>query len=162
MWTRHRKKNESGLGLIETVAALGVVVLVIGALVSLGITSLRASGSAKSAAIAGTLVDRELELVRIYRDNNSWVDFEKTVDDCAAPLLESCDATDSCYMDSVGAVLKGGEDEETRSGLDFIRCFNYISSDSTASKVHVIAVVEWTDFIGSHTTLAETYLTEWD
>lgn len=73
-----RRKNintESGLGLIETIAALGLAVVVITSLVSLSVFTLRTSNRGKLFLRGTKLANQEVELVRAYRDAQLWTDF---------------------------------------------------------------------------------------
>lgn len=158
-----------GQSLVETVAALGVSVLIIGALVSLGVAALRSSGAAKNAAEAQTLVNEEMELIRAYRDRAANYDtFETNIANCvnSAADLDVCDilggvGDQSCYID-VSTVTPSLSPRESvvRGGVTFYRCLNYDVS-SPSGKARVVAIVTWEDSRGTHATVAETYLAKW-
>lgn len=83
------KNNEEGLGLIETIAALGLAVVVVTSLVSLSVFTLRTSNRGKLFLRATKLANQEVELVRAFRDAQLWTDFVN------AMLGASCQDTNS-------------------------------------------------------------------
>lgn len=95
MLTLKTVKEQKGIGLIEVIAALGVALVVITALVSLSLTTLRTSSNTKYFQEATALGTKQVELLRAYRDNsNNWDDF---VTD-----MQSCDAeNDDSYCEMV-------------------------------------------------------------
>lgn len=142
---------QAGQSLVETVVALGVIVLVISAMVSLGIVSLRATSSAKFAAIAKNLADEELELLRVYRDNVPWSTFETAIGNCSIT---------TCYV-SLGppiSITSAITETVTSGGIDFTRWFTV---DATADVIYIVSNARWTDFGGEHTTTAETFFAPW-
>lgn len=97
-------QNEKGLGLIETIAALGVAVVVITALVSLSVFTLRSSTKGKLLQRGSKLASNELELVRAYRDRqDSWETFVLAV--------QGCSQASPCHMEIAGTSLSVGPNE---------------------------------------------------
>jgi Tfp pilus assembly protein PilV len=98
MYIKTKKLNEKGIGLIETIAALGVAVIVITSLVSLSVFTLRSSTRSKLLLQGSKLASNELELVRTYRDTRtSWAQFLTGVTNCtsATPPTSYCNITTS-------------------------------------------------------------------
>ena len=84
-----KKKTQKGFALVEVIAALGVSALVITALISLSISTLRTSLDSELLLEGTKIANREVELVRAYRDGyvsedtpRSWVDFVTAVENC--------------------------------------------------------------------------------
>jgi hypothetical protein len=75
-------KYQKGIALVEVIAALGIAVVAITALVSLSIATLRTSLDSKLLLEGTKIANREIELVRAYRDGNSWEDFIIGIGDC--------------------------------------------------------------------------------
>ncbi len=96
--------DAKGIGLIETITALGIAVVVITALVSLAVFTLRSSQTSKYLLEGSKLANEELELVRVAKETStSWVSF--LID------LQACDdsAADTCYIDTTSDVpIKAG------------------------------------------------------
>lgn len=87
-------KYQDGIALVEVIAALGVAVLAITALVSLSISTLRTSLNSKLLLEGSKIANREIELVRAYRDTEgrSWADFIGAIE-------PSCTGTNQCHID---------------------------------------------------------------
>ncbi len=86
------KNSEKGIGLIETIAALGLAIVVITSLVSLSVYTLRSSGRGKLLLRGSKSANEQLELVRAYRDSRSWTEFVTAVNN------SNCTNTNDCYM----------------------------------------------------------------
>ena len=154
-----RRFDERGIGLIETLLALGVAVIIVTSMVSLAIFTLRASLQNKLLLSGTQLASQEVELVRAYRDGRTWTEFLADVDgtngiDCFAS---------SCYMSNAGTlnvasgelILAEGTTEETR------KSFGLIDVNGDKSLIRVAVTVSWT--IGSDTRFAHNYteLSDW-
>lgn len=109
----HKKNmNQEGIALVETIAALGLAVVVITALVSLSIFTLRSASRGKLLLQGSKLASEQLELVRAYRNANPWSTFVTAV--------QSCDGTPYCYMTISGPpyTLAVGSGSEYAYALD--------------------------------------------
>jgi len=95
------RENQLGIGLVETVIALGVGVIVITALVSLSVFTLRSSIRGKLLFQGSKLANEQLELVRAYRDGaSSWGETGGFVD-----AIDGCSAATPCYMSVSGSTI---------------------------------------------------------
>jgi len=151
---KHGRRNEAlrsrGIALVEVIAALGIAVVVITALVSLSIFTLRSSLRSKLMLEGTKIANRELELVRAYRDTNTWDDFTDGV------IL--CEDSD-CSMDLSGTIVNYSSSVQGTGVETITRSFtvNFISSDM----VRINVTVTWN--IGSDVKGAYLYtdLTNW-
>jgi len=91
-------RDQLGQSLIEVLAGVAVAVVVVGALVGLGVSSIRQSNLAKNKELAGRIANNLVEQLRAFRDE-SGVDSLPDVD------------TD-CTLINVGglSIYVGGED----------------------------------------------------
>ena len=84
-------KNQSGIGLVEVIFALGVSIIIVTSLVSLTLFTMRSSLQNKLMLRGTQIVNQELETLRAFRDANSWEDFIDAVD--------GCHGSSKCYLD---------------------------------------------------------------
>lgn len=151
-------KNSSGFGLIEVIASLTISVVVITALVSLTVFTLRNSLQSTLLLEGSKVAKKELELVRAYRDSqDSWSDF--------LTALSPCD-TANCHMNGSGSAVATGSNTINISGSDVIYSFraNDLSGgtiDSSDNTVRIFVDVSWV--VGSQTKHSYLYtdLTNW-
>jgi len=144
-------KNQKGIALVEVIAALGVSAIAITALVSLSISTLRTSLNSKLLLEGTKIANREIELVRAFRDGEdpdeggprSWKKFISDVVGC----VES----NPCYInDSDISVFPGSKyrDEDTPEEIKW----SFVVSDpinndpvgETDNIVRVSVSVNWT------------------
>jgi Tfp pilus assembly protein PilV len=86
-----RKNKQKGIALVEVIVALGVSVAVIVSLVSLSIFTLRNSVQSKLLLQGTKLANRQLELVRAYRDTSSdWGAFVSDISACDNTSMGCC------------------------------------------------------------------------
>ena len=118
---------QKGVALVEVIAALGVSALVITALVSLAISTLRTSLDSKLLLEGTKLANREIEMVRAYRDKPdvSWEDYIKTLalDNGYSRKFLSYEQTNR--ISCLGSEIVG-------SGMERITIGFYITDPSTA------------------------------
>jgi Tfp pilus assembly protein PilV len=125
-------KNEKGIGLVETIVALGIAVVVITSLVSLSIYSLRSSLQSKLLLQGTKLANEELERLRAKRDGTSWVDFVNAL--TGVPSVDMCVIND-CYIDSILGIQEG--QETLGSGAETItRYFRVSNPDPGSNEVN--------------------------
>ena len=155
-----KKLNQKGLGLIETLIALGVSIIIVTSMVSLAIFTLRASLQNKLLLTGTQQANQEIELVRAFRDGNTWQDF---IDEIDGSVSANCFSGD-CYMDSSGApltirsgekVLDAGTTEEIR------KSFRTVDVNGDQTLIRVAVTVGWT--IGQDAKYAHNYteLSNW-
>lgn len=164
---RSRKLNtEKGIGLVEVIAALGLSVIVLTSLVALSIYSLRSSLHSKLQLEGTKLANRELELVRAFRD--AAAEWENGTDGFLDDVMVCTDAANACHMDFTSGLAVDSSGTETEgSGAETItRYFIATRQDGTAlqsgdEEVRVSVVVTWV--VGADTKYARLYtdLTNW-
>lgn len=109
------KKFQKGFALVEVIAALGITALVITALISLSISTLRTSLDSELLLEGTKVANREIELVRAYRDGEdistgearSWKTFVEQVAGCLST---------PCYMDILNVEPVSGSYTDPPSG----------------------------------------------
>lgn len=158
---RINKLNQKGIGLVETLLALGVGVVIITSMVSLAIFTLRASLQNKLQISGSQLASQEIELVRALRDSQeTWADFLSEIDGTTGPDCFSSD----CHMANAASptVASGiytfaeGTAEETKKSF---RVTDQSGGSRTLLRVSV--TVTWN--VGTDAKSAHTYteLSDW-
>lgn len=146
-------QRSQGIALVEVIAALGIAVVVITALVSLSIFTLRSALRGKLMLEGTKIANRELELVRAYRDTNTWNNFIAGVGSCVSS---------DCSMDLSGTLVNNSSTVQGSGVEKITRSFRvvFIPSD-TPNTVRVSVTVTWN--IGSDVKGAYLYtdLTNW-
>ncbi|MFZ2663991.1 MAG: hypothetical protein WAX66_01380 [Patescibacteria group bacterium] len=103
---KERKKDQNGIALVEVVASIGIAVIVITSLVSLSISTLRTSLKSKLLLEGSKIANRELELVRAYRDNSSsWDQFISDIrlcDDGCSMLTDGSGISSDATTENAG------------------------------------------------------------
>lgn len=122
---KRKYKFQSGIALVEVIAALGIAVLAITALVSLSISTLRTSLDSKLLLEGSKIANKQVELVRAYRDGSTWEEFVDAMSGCS----------DVCYMDSgTGELMEGVG--TSGNGAEQVS-FQFTANDSTGSAVDI-------------------------
>jgi len=152
-------KNEKGIGIVEVIAALGLAIIVLTSLVSLSLFTIRSSLHSKLLLEGTKLANREIELVRAFRDASP--EWENGSDGF---LDEMITCTNGCYMNDLAVVAGNdvigvGPEQTTRS-------FRATRIDGTQllggdEEVRISVEVSW--FVGNDAKYARLYtdLTNW-
>lgn len=162
-------KDERGIGLVEVLASLTISVIVIVSLVSLAIFTLRSSLESKLLLQGSRNANRELELIRAYRDGaTEWHNVGNTgfVD-----LMMTCpNATNGCCINYSGSSLQvvAATNSACTDSVEGVHRYFYATNPdasaltTTSQEVRVSVVVEWT--IGGKQKAARLYtdLTNWE
>lgn len=127
------KKQEKGQSLIEVLAALGVVVLVLLALITVTTISIRNATFAKNQSLATSYAQELIEEARDLRDSNKETFF---TDESLCDLAPDPDSAPPFTLERV-CTLVGGD------------------------KMQVLVTVTWTDAKGDHKSELYTELTRW-
>lgn len=154
-----RIKSQRGQTLIEILIALAVVVLVLVAVVSRVVESVRNANFARNQLLATRFAQEGIEWTRSQRDRLGWFGFVSALDNdpvtyCildlfSNPLLE--DLTDgSCAGTIPGTVF----------GREILIDYEDLPSPEL-DYVDVRVTVSWQDQIGDHTSELSTRLSQW-
>ncbi len=158
MKIKNYKHVQSGIGLIEVIAALGISTVIITSLVSLSIFTLRSSLRSKLLLESSKTSNRELELVRAYRDKNTWTDFKTNMASCRDNFCcMKFDASGiiagTCYGDrETAVVIENLKADETMRGF---------KTQETDDVIEVTVLVNWRDGKDVKSTSLHTELTNW-
>lgn len=131
-------KNNQGMGLVEVIAALGIAVVVITALVSLTIYTLRASLESTLLLEGTKYANREAELLRAYKSSStvSWSTFVSRV--------ASCTANTSCHMRPDASGIDNGPAYENQGSNNQVsREFYTVDTSSSSNISHFVIVSKW-------------------
>lgn len=145
------KINNKGFGLVETMLAMALAVIVITALVSLSIFTLRASQQSKYLLEGSKLANQELELVRASKENAaSWTAFMTSITSC----------TVNCYINPSTLAVVTSAKETLVADAELTRHFYVthplgIPSAISDQIVRISVVVSWR--VGPNTRYAHTY-----
>jgi Tfp pilus assembly protein PilV len=155
-----KQNMQSGMGLIEVIAALSVAVIIITALVSLAIFTLRSSLQSRLLLQSSKLTSEELERARAFRDvAASWNTNFLT------PLRTSC-VNSNCYFDNSLTLRTGSEIINPNTPSQITRYFRVSDPtdgtiDGSENLIRVSVTVSWT--VGNQTKYAHSYtdLSNW-
>ncbi|MBU0534758.1 hypothetical protein KKC62_01085 [Patescibacteria group bacterium] len=150
---KHMYKNtkEKGIALVEVIAALGIAVIVITSLVSLSISTMRSSLKSKLLLEGSKIANREIELVRAFRDNSA------TWEDPGFLSILSCTSS-PCYMKVDGSGIASGSAVDG-SGTEAIT--RYFTVTNSADIVRVSVSVTWKVGNDTHGAYVKTDLSNW-
>lgn len=125
------KKLQKGFALVEVIAALGVSALVITALISLSISTLRTSLDSELLLEGTKMANREVELVRAYRDGYEGPDTPRSWENFII-AVQNCDYDSPCSMGVDGSAVNGDPGSEGSGAKEVIRSFVATQADGTS------------------------------
>jgi len=150
-------KNRKGIGLLEVIAALGITAVVLTSLVSLSVFVLRSSLRGKLLLEGTKISNREIELVRAYRDQPevSWQAFVGSLSG------HNCGSV-HCHMSPNGTeilselvIRDGGTPQEISYG------FLYEDLLGAGEIIRISVEVSWKDAGVTKSTRIYTDFTNW-
>jgi Tfp pilus assembly protein PilV len=142
-------QNEKGIGLVETIVALGISIVVLTSLVSLSLYTLRSSQQSKYMLEASKLATEELERVRAVRDGSTlWSVFKSTM------TARGCFSS-PCNITPALSIVSGTD----TSSSNYIRSFKV--SEPSLDVLRIAVTVSYT--IGGQAKSVSNYtdLTNW-
>ncbi|NMB70345.1 hypothetical protein GYA27_04055 [candidate division WWE3 bacterium] len=157
-----KRLNNKGIGLVEVIAALGITLMTITALVSLALYTMRTSLQSKLTLEGSKIATREIELVRAYRDRSvTWADFLTGI---TSTNCEVNPGSGLCHMDDVNLIPVAAAGLDTVDNQSVTRSFTvdidpYGTGDTNI--VYITVTVSWEIVGRTHQTNLYTYLTNW-
>lgn len=146
-----------GQTLVETVIALAVVLILVSALLSLSIASVRSATLSRNKNAASQLAYKEAELLRNVRDVTYAFNWSSLTAKFAS---RSCSTSGHCNVDSSMDIVSGDKTDTTLvSGTTFTIYF--LTDSFVPSALNYTVKVEWTDSSGGHTESISSILTPW-
>lgn len=136
-----KKMKNKGFGLVEVILSLGVAMVIVVALVSLSIYTLRSATQSQMLMEGTRMANQELEQVRVLRDRmistHSWSTFYDAMIACTS---KDCSAADACHIDNSFNLIQTG----AQTLGDHTVCFWVSEPDSTAKEaLDVITTATW-------------------
>lgn len=132
------KLNQRGIGLVETLAALGITMIILTSLVSLALFTLRVSLNSKLLLQGTKLASQEIELVRAARDNAvSWSGFINDIRN-----VKGCNSN-QCYMTDSLQVVTGQFETNPGNPDNITRSFTIEDRSGDWSIIRVRVTVSW-------------------
>lgn len=149
------ENSEKGQGLVETLLAVSVAIIVVTSLISLGVFALRNSRQASYTAQATQIAQRQLEYARAYRDvsTTTWATFDGLRTSCAT----------ACYFTGVIAPTAGSDSTSVSPFTYSVKfyCAPSQTCSSTTGVIRADAVVTWTIGGKTQTIYNTTDFTNW-
>jgi hypothetical protein len=148
------KINDKGIGLVETIVALGISIVVLTSLVSLSLYTLRSSQQSKYMLEASKLATEELERVRAVRDSNTvWSTFKAAVLACTTG--SPCRVSNALVIGNVSPPYTDPENSQ------YARYFTATETPAGSNIIRVSVTVSYA--IGGQTKAVHNYtdLTNW-
>jgi len=149
-----KNSNLNGQTLIETVIALAVVLILVSALLSMSVASVRSATLSRNKTAASQLAYKESELVRNVRDSTYLFDWPQIT-----TAFNAASCATSCNVNSSYLFTNGSKTDSTLvSGTTFTI---YVTGSISATALPYTVNVTWTDSLGSHTESISSILTPW-
>lgn len=166
MNTINFKSFTRGIGLVEVIAALGISIVVITALVSLSLFTIRTSLRSRLTLKGAEIASKELELVRAFRDWNTWANFVSAMQQCDDPTSSKCSVSSSGGGFSV---IVNPDVSDSDGVAVYFKAIDPIVGDITGDTtaiettdpvIRIAVTAEW-NVAGPRTTSVYTDLTNW-
>lgn len=163
--TTTKKANlKKGIGLVEVIASFGITIVVLTSLVSLALYTMRSSLNSKLMLEGTKIANREIELVRAYRDSptRTWSAFLSGLS-TAQCSCASLPCINRCHMTNTNPVtVVNGTTTESIDGQTVTRYF-YVTPDTASSPniVRVYVTTSWVVGPRTNSTHIYTDLTNW-
>lgn len=143
---------ERGFSILEVILAVGLAVLILSALVSLGVTATKNSTFSRDQTQATKYARETMERVRAFRDQKGLT-----------ALKTQCPAlvTTFCQISPALTIVQG---KETLTGTPFTRYFQRIGTCPAAGGGEIIPITvttEWSDGGGKHNAELQSCFTSW-
>lgn len=151
-FVRKFNSGQQGFSILEVVLAVGLAVLILSALVSLGVTATKNSTFSRDQTQATKLARETMERVRAFRDQKGLSALKMQ-----CPQL----VTTFCQISPVLTVVQG---KETLTGTPFTRYFQQNGTCPAAGGGEIVPItvtVEWTDGGGKHNAQLQSCFTSW-
>lgn len=163
---RVERKKQQGIGLIETLAAVGIALIVITSLVSLAVFTLRTSLQSKLSLLGTKRANQQLELVRAFRDENAgdWESVLGGLMNCHPSAV----GAKKCYM--AGTVVEKSDTGfvENPAQPDELTTYFYASDASDGGAlvdgdevIKISVTVEWKVGASDKAAYNYTYISNW-
>lgn len=121
-----------GYALIEILLAFGISVIIIVAMVSLAIVTVRAATTNRAYAEAGKVAQSQAERLKLKRDTTTWSGF--------LSLMQGCSGL--CNINSAGSVASGAA-VTVPTGPSDVHYYFTTSVDPTFKEVTYTVVANW-------------------
>ncbi|MBI3443675.1 hypothetical protein HY008_03310 [Candidatus Woesebacteria bacterium] len=158
-----------GQSLFEVLIALGVIAVIVVAVVSLGVTSVRNNVFSRNNALATKFSHETMEWVRGERDR-SWTTFVSRMGATSSGSFCLTSSPPSVWP-SLGPCASNQTINDTQT--PFVRqlsltCYNRLDlatpigcSGGSTDTIEALVVTSWTDAQGVHDARSSTYFTNW-
>lgn len=148
-----RKNNkEKGMALVEVIVALGIATIVITSLVSLSISTMRSSLRSKLLLEGSKIANREIELVRAFRDGSD------TWESPGFLTILACTSINPCSMKTDGSGITFAKTTEGTGTEVITRSF---TAEQRGDVIRISVSVVWKVGSDDHGAYIQTDLTNW-
>lgn len=160
----YKHLNQKGIGLVEVIAALGITLMTITALVSLALYTMRTSLQSKLTLEGSKMATREMELVRAFRDRSTtWNDFVTALTSSGCEVDAGAGV---CHMETDVNMLAplSGSTQEIVDSQEVTRSFSAdLDPNGTGDNniVYITVTISWSVAGRNHQSNLYTYLTNW-